>query len=297
VLETSKSFFRQLLIERDNERWGLYVAAAGRVDIPDGRNTPHASYPESYQYSWEVGRALAGFCLVWLAQGRGEIEFEEMPLSPLPRGSVILLPPGGWHRYRPLEQMGWTEYWVHFDGTFARQLLASGAIPTKPAIITALSQEALANLFNRLLGRLMHQPRRDAQMTAADLFQLIAVASEQVGGIETGNGLVFEAVRTICTAGRETITVDELVAEMLVARRTLERAFRKQLGHGVHEEILQRRLERTLRLLANLSLSIEEVAIESGFGNVRSLRRAFVTANGMSPQAYRNLIASDPKAA
>jgi len=91
--------------------------------------------------------------------------------------------------------------------------------------------------------------------------------------------------------------VDELTEEMLVARRTLERAFRKQLAHGIHDEILLCRLERTTQLLGDRSLSIEQVAIESGFGNVRSLRRAFVAAKGMSPQAYRNLLFSDPKAA
>jgi transcriptional regulator GlxA family with amidase domain len=52
-----------------------------------------------------------------------------------------------------------------------------------------------------------------------------------------------------------------------------------------------------VELLSNRSLSIDEVAKASGFGNVRSLRRAFVAAKGMSPQAYRNLLPSDPQAA
>ena len=31
-------------------------------------------------------------------------------------GSVMLLFPGEWHRYRPNQESGWDEYWVSFGG-------------------------------------------------------------------------------------------------------------------------------------------------------------------------------------
>jgi AraC-like DNA-binding protein len=205
------------------------------------------------------------------------------------------------HRHRPSVGSTWSESWVNFNGYYLRSLLASGALPPGP-VIQSVATDAVQPVFARLMERINQTPG-NAQLIAADLFQLVALAVGPTGaGKEAGQPdsmaqLVSEAVAIIWGEGRESITVKELTEEMLVARRTLERAFRKQLAHGIHDEILLCRLERTTQLLRDRSLSIEQVAIESGFGNVRSLRRAFVAARGMSPQAYRNLLLSDPKAA
>ena len=40
---------------------------------------------------------------------------------PIREGSVILLKPDVWHRYRPLRNTGWTEHYVGFMGEIAEE--------------------------------------------------------------------------------------------------------------------------------------------------------------------------------
>ena len=305
---STNNFYRQLSVSKDNQQWGLYLTYAGKTETDPGDAYPSgATHPDAYRFKWTLGRTLPDFHLLWIAKGKGEFQLEQKPLLPLPSGSVLLLPPETWHRYRPLFGSGWTEYWIGFNGDFARELVTSRAIDSQPSVIANIPAASLEAPFERLMGRLMPGSECVERLMAANVFHLLALAvgAGKIKGTENivqtgaaaGDQLVCEAMAIIRSAGRESITVEELVEEMLVARRTLERAFRKQLGHGIHEEILHCRLERTLRLLSNRSMSIDEIAIGSGFGNVRSLRRAFAAAKGMSPQAYRNLISSDPKAA
>jgi len=298
------------------QQWGLYLTGAGKAEADSADTCPSgvalgaalgAALSDSHRLEWMVGQNSRDFHLIWIAQGQGECELEyKRPLS-LPSGSVLLLPPQSGNRYRPSFGSGRTGYWVGFNGDFALELVRSHVIDSQPTVIANIPPASLEAAFDKLMDRVMPGSDCAERLAAADLFHLLAlvvgageIASTPIIGqrqVAAGDELVCEAMAIIRSAGRESITVEELVEDMLVARRTLERAFRKQLGHGIHEEILQCRLERTLRLLSNRSLSIDEIAIGSGFGNVRSLRRAFAAAKGMSPQAYRNLIGSDPKAA
>jgi AraC-like DNA-binding protein len=301
IRTAENTFFRYLPIQKKDEKWGLYVTGAGSAVIIPGSQYPSPrSHPDFYDFSWTVGRTLPEFHLVFIVDGDGEFQFDRETVFRTPPGSVLLIPPGRWHRYRPSARLGWNEYWISFNGEIARHLVRSGFIAAQPELITEIATDETQAAFHRLFDRLMDEPLGMMQLISADLFELLTITigtrpqgrfdAEVAAPPDAGDQLVTDAMAMIWGQGNESLSVKELVDKMLVARRTLERAFRKSLGHGVHEEILRCRLERTKRLLADRSLSIEEVARKAGFGNVRSLRRAFTCAEGMSPQSYRQLI-------
>lgn len=297
-------FFRYLPVGNRDERFGLYVTGAGCAVIEPGGSYPSSqSHPDFYDFTWGRGRTLPEFHLVWIVAGEGDFQAEHTAVSCIPMGSVLMLPPGRWHQYRPSARSGWTEYWVSFNGDIARQWIRAGLIDAQPQVFPAVENELILAAFHRLFDRLQSQSTAISRLISVDMFELLTltagirsdlmVGQDHAAASDTGDQLVADAMAIIWSTGRESISVNQLVDEMLVARRTLERAFRRRLGHGVHEEILRCRLERTKQLLTDRSLSIDEIAIESGFGNGRSLRRAFTSAEGMSPQAYRQHICAD----
>jgi transcriptional regulator GlxA family with amidase domain len=73
-----------------------------------------------------------------------------------------------------------------------------------------------------------------------------------------------------------------------VSLRQLERSFRSQLGHGVHEHYLALRLGRARQLLRETSLSILEVALATGFQSASQFARAFRRAYGSAPRDARH---------
>jgi transcriptional regulator GlxA family with amidase domain len=69
--------------------------------------------------------------------------------------------------------------------------------------------------------------------------------------------------------------------------RQFERAFRKQVGRGIHEHYLALRLARARQLLRETSRSILEVALATGFASASQFSRAFGREFGIAPRDAR----------
>ena len=64
--------------------------------------------------------------------------------------------------------------------------------------------------------------------------------------------------------------------------------FKKHLGTGPHQYVLNRRLQKARNLLAGSSLMIKEICAQCGFANIESFYRAFRRHFGLTPGEYRN---------
>ena len=65
--------------------------------------------------------------------------------------------------------------------------------------------------------------------------------------------------------------------------------FRKQMGMTPHSCLKQARLERVCELLIKTTLTVSEIAMQTGFTTPSYLCSAFREFSGQSPQAYRKL--------
>lgn len=82
--------------------------------------------------------------------------------------------------------------------------------------------------------------------------------------------------------------VNDLLRELGISRRFLERHFREELGCSPHEYLTQRRIEKAKRLLKHRSdLSIQEIAAACGQTDPRNFRRSFQRVTGVLPSEYR----------
>ena len=98
---------------------------------------------------------------------------------------------------------------------------------------------------------------------------------------------VIAAVRFMWDHINEDLSVDQIARHVGVSRRTLEKAFKRDLGRGINTEFQRRRLERVCELLTQTNLSIAEVAEALSFSGAKYLTEAFGHAYGMSPTQYR----------
>jgi len=112
--------------------------------------------------------------------------------------------------------------------------------------------------------------------------------------------LVADALRFIMDRAGQAIGVADVVAEVGVSRRCLERRFSRATGGSILGEITRCRLQRAQRLLRETNLPVYRVATESGFGSIKAFRRAFRLAETCSPSAFRfysnQAAAADPLA-
>jgi LacI family transcriptional regulator len=83
------------------------------------------------------------------------------------------------------------------------------------------------------------------------------------------------------------ITIDDVVRNVNLSRRTLERRFAQLVGRPPGDEIRRVRLEAARHAMERTHLPLADIAAQCGFSCISSLSHSFRLASGMSPQAYR----------
>jgi LacI family transcriptional regulator len=98
---------------------------------------------------------------------------------------------------------------------------------------------------------------------------------------------VVTAVRFIREHAYQPLRVGDVLREVAVGRRTLERRCHQTLGWGLGEEIQRAHLELARRLLAQTDLPMKCLAQRAGFSGFRHMAVVFRQKLGLSPTAYR----------
>jgi AraC-like DNA-binding protein len=281
-------------------QWGLYVTGFGCTFIPPGEPYPPKNHPELYHFRWETGRTLPEYQVIYITRGEGV--FESAPTGPkdIVPGTVILLFPGVWHRYRPRPDTGWDEYWVSFNGEVMDRLVQQKFFSPDHAVLAAGLQETILAAYKTLLERLRGELTGFPHLIAANTQEILAAISAVVERepaeliaqgpqdvVTVKDRMVAEAMRLIWQQSQGPMTVANLSRQLPIARRSLERRFLAAVGHGIHEEIVRCRLERAKRLLVATDLSLKELASAAGFLSADNLGRTFRRAEGITPREYR----------
>jgi transcriptional regulator GlxA family with amidase domain len=87
---------------------------------------------------------------------------------------------------------------------------------------------------------------------------------------------------------RSSLSIEELAGVVCLSPRQFARVFREETGVSPARAIEALRIETARLLLEQSRLSIEEIAVETGFGARERMRRAFVRTYGEAPQAIRS---------
>ncbi|MEX1225039.1 MAG: helix-turn-helix domain-containing protein [Pirellulales bacterium] len=98
---------------------------------------------------------------------------------------------------------------------------------------------------------------------------------------------VARALQFIASTGNRPLKVEDVVEQVPVGGRTLERRFQKLLGRTVSQEITRMRIERVKRLLVETKFPIKKVATACGFANASRLCKTFRQAEGTTRSEYR----------
>ncbi len=99
---------------------------------------------------------------------------------------------------------------------------------------------------------------------------------------------VAAALRFIRQHASEPIRVEDVLTEVPVSRRSLERRFRRSAGRTISAEIRRAHLDAAKRLLAETNLSMPEVARASGYRYPQRLSTVFKRGTGLTPTEYRH---------
>lgn len=140
-----------------------------------------------------------------------------------------------------------------------------------------------ANRLNRLIGE-----EEDSVDSFHDALPPVGVVARQsTDRKRTEDGQVNRALIYMESHFRTRINIDDVLREMGVSRRLLERKFARHVGRSPHRELLRIRIEEASRLLRESPEPLPVIASRCGFSGATQLVAQFKKEKGMTPGAYR----------
>ncbi len=272
----------------------LYLTSLGRILYPPAAVYPTPGHPPEYQLNQKSGRRLGDFTLLWIEQGAGHVQTASMGRTPLQPGSVLLLPPGAWHRYRPDRAVGWVERWVCVNGAYLHRLSSNNVFPTTPELRLIQDREALNAAFDRIRA---HSERNSLLVSALALTAIaLALGETEMGQARpireavSCDGIVDAAIQFIWTNCHRALGVNDIAKHVGISRRMLERRFARTWSRSVAHELSVARVHRGRELLSEKVLTVKEAGYAAGFGGCRRFisahRRLFGTTPGLARRQW-----------
>ncbi len=286
------NYYRYLPVSEEDKEWGLSVLNAGCTSIKQNQLYPSKDHPPHHYFDWENGRILDEFQVVYITAGKGVFESTSIGTTKVRDGSIILLFPGEWHRYKPDNVTGWDEYWVGFKGTIAAELFQRNFFShEEPVLFIGLKEEIVA-----LLSEIMEQTKRETPgyqplVSGAILYMLgkiYAIHKQyKIQQEDNVHEIINKAIVLLRTRMDEQIIMQNVALELQVSYSWFRKMFKLYTGMAPQQYLIQLKIEKAKLLLNDLNKSIKEIAYELNFEYPLNFSKLFKEKVGLSPKQYR----------
>ncbi|MDB5249214.1 MAG: AraC protein arabinose-binding/dimerization [Segetibacter sp.] len=289
------NYNKYLPVSTEDENWGLYVLNAGCNRISKKQVYPPVNHPAHHYFNWSNGRIFDEFQVIYISNGEGVFESKSCGQKPVKEGTIILLFPGEWHRYKPDEETGWEEYWIGFKGDIVKNLVVNSFFEPQSPLLYLGINEPVINLFAEVIEKTKEEKPGYQQLISGAVMHLLGTIHSQVKeGIfkqeDIVEAIVNKARIIFRTKMDEKMSIEEVAEELNVSYSWFRKAFKKYTGIAPGQYLLQLKIEQAKKLLSNPSKSIKEIAFDLHFESSFYFSNLFKEKTRMSPEAYRKNI-------
>lgn len=161
-------------------------------------------------------------------------------------------------------------------------------ICTAPLSSIALNLNKAGYEAARLLDHIIAgEDQIDGQRIKIEPVHIVERASTSIFAIEDED--VIKAMQYIYAYSHEPLQVSEIANHVCISKQSLQWKFKHFLNHSIHEVVVQAHFQKARAMLLETNLSIEEIALQSGFGSSAKMRKAFLDITGLLPHKYRQI--------
>ncbi|WP_262250033.1 AraC family transcriptional regulator [Parapedobacter soli] len=285
------NYHKYLHISKIDKEWGFYVNTVGYCRTPKNIHYPSATeHPADHVFSWNKGRILDGYYVVFISSGSGVFESAETTPQIIEAGTCFLLYPGVWHRYKPNRNIGWEEYWVGFQGSYPAQIMEQFFTPKNPIVKTGLNKDLLV-AFTNLLAAVSQAEMGYSQIVSGITLSILGLLNRinltSSPKDDSESVWVSQAAFILQNRLSENINIEALVQKFPISYSKFRKSFKRLMGKSPNQYHLDLRLDKASELLGNTHLTIKEIGYHTGFESPYYFSRVFSAKFGMSPKAFR----------
>ncbi|AWV97464.1 AraC family transcriptional regulator [Arcticibacterium luteifluviistationis] len=291
-MKTFRRYF-DLANTEANADMGINILNLGHHVHPINVHYPDPKHPDSYYFEWEKGRNLKEFQMLYIPNGSGFFEANGMKPQKVDAGTVILLYPGVWHRYKPNPKTGWEEYWIGFSGNYAHYLLEQECFsPQNPLIKVGFNSE-FTNTFSKLMLAVENKDDSYRKFSSFLLIQLLGIA--YTSALISKNKktkketLVESIIEEIHTNWNKHLDFKLISAKQNVSYVWFRKAFKEITGTSPNQYHIMLKIRKAEQQIQESNLTLSEIAYNSGFESESYFSRIFKQKMGYNPSELRKI--------
>ena len=281
--------FRYFPVNAAQKKWGLYATYVGHSRSKPGAEFPSREHPDEYYFSWDVGRVLHEWQMSLVESGCGMVEFSRRRFR-VARGSLIVIPPECWHRYRPDPDTGWTTLCIGFNGDLATRLVGGAGFDSGGEVRDLSADSRFHQLFLDTVTYILESGHNNVYTAAAQIPMLVAALADAHSGDGSRTSsaeLVRRAQTYITEHSNATIDFESLAESLGLKYRSFRYLFTKETGSSPLQYQLGIRLAWAKNLLRSSTMPIAEIAETLGFNSTWYFSHFFKKHTSTSAAEYR----------
>jgi AraC-like DNA-binding protein len=207
---------------------------------------------------------------------------------------VLFLPPGMKHRYKPVFETGWHEYWVGFKGEFFIKLLEERILPRNRVFFELGLHNSIISLYEQILDEVKaQQPLYQLKACTAALSLLAEILSlERRRGQPTHYQKIVEKAKFLIESGAlSTINLSDISEHLGVSTSQLNEIFKTYTSMTPYQYFIHIKIHKAETLLEQTDTPVKEVAYTLGFEDPCYFSRLFKSKTGVTPSQWKKFLA------
>ncbi len=281
-----EDFFKYLTAGDEDKNWGLYLNVSGRACITPQTKYPPPDHPSGYYFSWDSGRVLQEYQLNYITEGSGILENEAGKFR-VKKGTLMIIPKGQWHRYRPLQKNGWVENYIGFSGHLAEHYFKNSLILQGQSVIHCGIREEFIDTYYKIFDLVQKEEPGFQQIASGMVIKLLGYIIAYHKQRNFSGKEIEKIIQKVRFQMRENIA-EEIDLELLAAENNIgysyfRKMFKEYTGISPRQYHLELKIMRAKELLLSTEKNIKEISFELGFQSTHYFSRFFKKKVGVSP--------------